>query len=319
MRSFYKLSTEEAYRLVSGHCGHPLPPPDAVENEDWGRDYVLQHLLRPSTAELVAVGLTWEREAGEPDPGAQPSDSQAAASASAARPASRSHRRTRAAELPTASSLPSGAKGITAIFRLTPLRTRTVASRRRRTADRAGSPAPKAEAVRPLADGGLCGRLAPGSSAPGPGGRRRAACAVPSGYEAAAPGASPRAGGSDPPTTDPSVATQCVTAGGRTTRWTTTMTTARTPWPRDLGLDGDAVETWFGRLAITPAGRTGSQPDRRSLAGKKKKAADSAAASRLGTRPAETLELNSKRPVAGRGTGRCELGGGDACPPSDRR
>ena len=36
---------------------HPLPPLGAVENEDWGRDYVLQCLLRHSDEELAAVGL----------------------------------------------------------------------------------------------------------------------------------------------------------------------------------------------------------------------------------------------------------------------
>ena len=41
MRSIYELSTEEAYHLAAEHFGHDLPPLDAVENEDWGRDYVL--------------------------------------------------------------------------------------------------------------------------------------------------------------------------------------------------------------------------------------------------------------------------------------
>jgi hypothetical protein len=60
MRSVYDLSTEEAYRLVRDHFGHDLPPLDAVENEDWGRDYVLQHLQRHSAEELAAAGLTWD-------------------------------------------------------------------------------------------------------------------------------------------------------------------------------------------------------------------------------------------------------------------
>jgi hypothetical protein len=61
MRSIYELTTEEAYHLVADHFGHALPPLDAVENEDWGRDYVLQHFQRHTDAELAAVGLTWER------------------------------------------------------------------------------------------------------------------------------------------------------------------------------------------------------------------------------------------------------------------
>lgn len=60
MRSILDLSTAEAYRLVRDQFGHELPPLDAVENEDWGRDYVLQHFQQHSPAELAAAGLTWE-------------------------------------------------------------------------------------------------------------------------------------------------------------------------------------------------------------------------------------------------------------------
>jgi hypothetical protein len=60
MRSIFDLTTEEAYRIVAGHFGHELPPLDAVENEDWGRDYVLQHFQRHTPGELAAVGLTLE-------------------------------------------------------------------------------------------------------------------------------------------------------------------------------------------------------------------------------------------------------------------
>ncbi len=62
MRSIHELTTEEAYRLVTEHFKHPLPPLDAVENEDWGRDYVLQHFQRHSAEELAAICLTFERE-----------------------------------------------------------------------------------------------------------------------------------------------------------------------------------------------------------------------------------------------------------------
>jgi hypothetical protein len=62
MRSIHDLTTAEAYRIVSEDLGHELPPLDAVENEDWGRDYVLQHFLRHSAAELAALGLDWEAE-----------------------------------------------------------------------------------------------------------------------------------------------------------------------------------------------------------------------------------------------------------------
>jgi hypothetical protein len=62
MRSIHELTTEEAYHLVSGHLGHPLPPLEAVENEDWGRDYVLQHFLLHRAEELAAIGLTVESD-----------------------------------------------------------------------------------------------------------------------------------------------------------------------------------------------------------------------------------------------------------------
>lgn len=63
MRSIFDLTTEEAYHLVSEHFGHPLPPLEAVENEDWGRDYVLQHFQLHTAEELASVGLTLEPEA----------------------------------------------------------------------------------------------------------------------------------------------------------------------------------------------------------------------------------------------------------------
>ena len=59
LRSIWELSTEEAYRLVSGHFGHELPPLEAVDNEDWGRDYVLQHFQLHTEQELAEAGLTW--------------------------------------------------------------------------------------------------------------------------------------------------------------------------------------------------------------------------------------------------------------------
>ncbi len=61
MRSIYDLTTEEAYQLTVEHFGDELPPLDAVENEDWGRDYVLQKLLAHTEAELAAVGLHMKR------------------------------------------------------------------------------------------------------------------------------------------------------------------------------------------------------------------------------------------------------------------
>lgn len=60
MQSILDLTTEEAYRIVRDRLGHELPPLDAIENEDWGRDYVLQHFQRHSKEELADLGLTME-------------------------------------------------------------------------------------------------------------------------------------------------------------------------------------------------------------------------------------------------------------------
>jgi hypothetical protein len=60
LRSIHDLTTEEAYRLVAEYFGHELPPLDAVENEDWGRDYVLQQFQGHTPEELAAAGLTWD-------------------------------------------------------------------------------------------------------------------------------------------------------------------------------------------------------------------------------------------------------------------
>jgi hypothetical protein len=63
MRSVFDLTTEEAYRIVSEQLGHELPPLAAIENEDWGRDYVLQHFQRHTRDELAALGLTLDEPA----------------------------------------------------------------------------------------------------------------------------------------------------------------------------------------------------------------------------------------------------------------
>jgi hypothetical protein len=68
MRSIYELTTEEAYRLAVEHFGHDdLPSLEAVENEDWGRDYVLQCLLRHGADELAGAGITTAADEGEAD------------------------------------------------------------------------------------------------------------------------------------------------------------------------------------------------------------------------------------------------------------
>jgi len=56
MRTIHDLTTEEAYHLARDAYGVDLPPLDAIENEDWGRDYVLQKLLEHVTADLQPRG-----------------------------------------------------------------------------------------------------------------------------------------------------------------------------------------------------------------------------------------------------------------------
>lgn len=57
LRDLLDLTTEEAYTLAAERFGHALPPLDAIENEDWGRDYVLQCLMQHSMEELAGVGV----------------------------------------------------------------------------------------------------------------------------------------------------------------------------------------------------------------------------------------------------------------------
>jgi hypothetical protein len=60
MRIIHDLTTEEAYHLVADTLNESLPPLEAIENEDWGRDYVLQRLLERSPEELAALGILRE-------------------------------------------------------------------------------------------------------------------------------------------------------------------------------------------------------------------------------------------------------------------
>jgi hypothetical protein len=65
LRSIHDLTTEEAYRIAAERCGESLPPLDAVENEDWGRDYVLQRLVALGDETLASLGLTTRPPADE--------------------------------------------------------------------------------------------------------------------------------------------------------------------------------------------------------------------------------------------------------------
>jgi hypothetical protein len=52
------LGVAEAYELLTVHFGlRDLPPLEAIENEDWGRDYLLSKFLELPVDELERAGL----------------------------------------------------------------------------------------------------------------------------------------------------------------------------------------------------------------------------------------------------------------------
>jgi hypothetical protein len=58
-----ELGVAEAYDILTRHFGVPgLPPLDAIENEDWGRDYVLSRLFAFTESELAEAGLSAGRD-----------------------------------------------------------------------------------------------------------------------------------------------------------------------------------------------------------------------------------------------------------------
>jgi hypothetical protein len=64
--SIVELGVNEAYDILTRHFGVVgLPPLDAIENEDWGRDYLLTKLFEMPAAELEKAGLV--AESGQPE------------------------------------------------------------------------------------------------------------------------------------------------------------------------------------------------------------------------------------------------------------
>jgi hypothetical protein len=54
-----ELGVSEAYVMLTAHFGVlDLPPLDAIENEDWGRDYLLSRLLEIPASALADAGLS---------------------------------------------------------------------------------------------------------------------------------------------------------------------------------------------------------------------------------------------------------------------
>lgn len=57
VRSIFDLTTEEAWRILAELLGEEIPSLEAVQNEDWGRDYILQKLLSLPPHTLGELGL----------------------------------------------------------------------------------------------------------------------------------------------------------------------------------------------------------------------------------------------------------------------
>lgn len=66
-----ELGVAEAYELLTRHFAQSdLPPLDAIENEDWGRDFLLSRFQEFSAEALAEAGLCWnELDAQRPDSG----------------------------------------------------------------------------------------------------------------------------------------------------------------------------------------------------------------------------------------------------------
>ena len=59
MTPIVELGVAEAYEILEKRLGHDnLPPLEAIENEDWGRDYLLSQLQALDLQSLTALGLT---------------------------------------------------------------------------------------------------------------------------------------------------------------------------------------------------------------------------------------------------------------------
>jgi hypothetical protein len=64
-----ELGVAEAYAILTDHFGlRDLPPLDAIENEDWGRDYLLGRFFEFTPEALAAAGVTLDDTRGPGSP-----------------------------------------------------------------------------------------------------------------------------------------------------------------------------------------------------------------------------------------------------------
>jgi len=62
-----ELGVAEAYELLTERFGvTDLPPLDAIENEDWGRDFLLSQFETIPASALAAAGIVFERSGDAP-------------------------------------------------------------------------------------------------------------------------------------------------------------------------------------------------------------------------------------------------------------
>lgn len=68
LRPVVELGVAEAYAILAARPGSDdLPPLDAIENEDWGRDWLLGRFEAIPAEELAAMGLRWDDGADADD------------------------------------------------------------------------------------------------------------------------------------------------------------------------------------------------------------------------------------------------------------
>jgi hypothetical protein len=72
-----ELGVSEAYMILTGRFGVTnLPPLESIENEDWGRDYLLCRFLELPHSALAEAGLCISVDDGSPpSPGGDGSSS----------------------------------------------------------------------------------------------------------------------------------------------------------------------------------------------------------------------------------------------------
>lgn len=64
MTPIVELGVAEAYEILALRFGQTdLPPLDAIENEDWGRDYLLSRFQEIPAEDLAAAGLSLAEDA----------------------------------------------------------------------------------------------------------------------------------------------------------------------------------------------------------------------------------------------------------------